>query len=203
MGQSSSSNLVYNLPKNKQFKLSYCKHKNMIINDTVYPTEIDLSNILNTEITLIESVFYYKISHCGYSLDTFKLTDFNKKRLIDYFQTLRIIANSEFLTDLVIHTGCYVPNLNNIRYFLSKGSVLIAGIVLDNTLLSEVLNINEPFTGIITDIILIVGYTMDYIIIKTEWTSETINLDNKFLPNIRELWNIDIKSPIENNISNL
>ena len=52
-------------------------------------------------------------------------------------------------------------------------------------------------TRVLSDIILIVGYTETEIIIMTKWSVDPINIPNCFISNIKEMWNINVESPEE------
>ena len=52
-------------------------------------------------------------------------------------------------------------------------------------------------SDIISDIILIVGYTPDTLLIKTSWVPDTLEIPLNYIGNIKELWNISIYSPEE------
>ena len=47
----------------------------------------------------------------------------------------------------------------------------------------------------ISDIILIVGYNSSNIFIKTEWCNEIISVKNNYINHIKEIWNVEIKTP--------
>ena len=89
----------------------------------------------------------------------------------------------------------YKVSLNNIKYLLSQGNILIAGIVLDERFGMEVLQ--KVVHSLLTDIVLIVGYNAENIYILSNWKPEIIKIDNCFVDNILEIWNIEINSPEE------
>jgi hypothetical protein len=76
---------------------------------------------------------------------------------------------------------------------LSNGNVLIGGMILGPKMCTDILN--QTVNNLITDIVLIVGYTPSGILIKTTWTSGTIEIPNEYLSNFKELWDIYINSP--------
>jgi hypothetical protein len=101
--------------------------------------------------------------------------------------------NGIILSDITIKRICYYPTLCNIKALLSKGNVLIAGIILDPLFCNNILQ--QVIPTLITDIVLIVGYTPTSVIIKTSWTPETIEVPNEFIANFKEMWDIFINSP--------
>jgi len=76
---------------------------------------------------------------------------------------------------------------------LSKGNILIAGLILDSSLCVNVLH--QKVSNLITDIVLIVGYSPTGILIKTSWISEIIEIPIEYLSNFKEMWDIYINSP--------
>ena len=83
-------------------------------------------------------------------------------------------------------------SLDNIKYFLSNFSVLIAGIIIDKKFAKSIFNLDIENKS--SDVILIVGYTSDSLIIKTNWKTIYLEIPYKFICNIKEMWNINILS---------
>ena len=97
------------------------------------------------------------------------------------------------LTDIDIKKNCYYPTLHNIKSLLCNGNVLIAGLILDSPLCVNVLH--QKVIQLITDIVLIVGYSPNGIFIKTSWTPEILELPIEYISNFKEMWDIYINSP--------
>ena len=195
MGAQNSKNDYY-IPDKKMFKLSYCIHKNIKTISEI--KEINLSSLLDEYecIGAIMSLFYYKLKHMGYSIHPINI-EFPYYRLEQILDNIQckgiIISNHNILNDLKIINDCYAPNLNNIYHFLNNGNILLAGIILSDDFAKEVLKIEIFENDIVSDVILIVGYDTDNIFIKSTWTKDVIKIDNKFLINIKEIWNVELK----------
>ena len=54
-----------------------------------------------------------------------------------------------------------------------------------------VLNVDKKDV-IATDTILVVGYDLDTFFIKTKWSNKILKIENCFIKNIKELWNIEL-----------
>lgn len=181
----------FDIPKEKLFRLSYIPQKN--IKEIVKQDEsVNLIKILDEykyNIPLIMQFLYYQLKHGGYRI---------KPSIIDFpcISIDEILSNfNKIVTDIDIRKEFYEPNLNNIYYFLNRGKILLALIILDNEFLTESLKQNGNDNKIVTDVVLIVGYNNDNIIIKHKWSrANTLEISNKFISNIRELWNIEINT---------
>jgi hypothetical protein len=172
------------LPSGKHFTMSYCCQKK-IGPGIICRKNVNLINLidkydLSTTTELISSVFKYKINFLGYSFKPV-IPLFNKIELNTYFSKIKIY-------DLVVKSECYT--IDNFHHFINCGDILISGIILDPPFLKGVLSIDAIET--VTDIVLIVGYTPETIIIKSTWKKELIEIPNDYLNNFKEIWNIKI-----------
>jgi hypothetical protein len=198
MGNSQS----INIPTENKYFISYCKQYDVTIEDIIFKDSIELIlNYENISSNFILSIIYSQINNLGYSIklkvptyNIFK-KDSSIKEIIEYIEKKGFLCSdySDILSDLIFDYQCYYPRLPNIKYLLNKNNILIAGIILDNNLMKS-LNLNFPKKDV-TDIICIVGYDNDHILIKSTWIQEKILLKNEFINNIKEIWTINIKSP--------
>ena len=190
MGVQNSKNGYY-MPDRKIFKLSYCIHKNITLSE-IKNTNTDLSILVSdySDVEVLSQLLYYKLKHIGYT--NLKIINIE----FPYYSLEHIIDNIKniFIKDLKIKKECYEPNLNNIYHFLNKGRILLAGIILNDEFATEVLKLNLLDNQIVSDIILIVGYNTENIFIKSNWCKDILKVDNKFLNNIKELWNVEIST---------
>ena len=196
MGQLESKNV--NLPWGKNYIISYCSQSN-IHEPKETPPEVDLSTLINYHckktIDLIYGVIYYKLKNNGYDLPIY----YNKihtvmplNNLLDLLNNFSSPNHYEILDDVVIDKKCFHPRLKNIKRLISNGNILVGGLIIDEKL-KHYLNSNEA--NELTDVVLIVGYNTEFILIKTTWTNNIINLSMDFIDNFKELWDINIKSP--------
>ena len=203
MGQT-QSNFI---PSGKHYKYSYCKQLDNLVY-TFLPESINLSLNLNLNsnskndnyiLNLIYVSIYYKIKNLGYNIKENKnyyISTYNIQlnTIIENVALKGIMSSSnEVLKDLSIVGKPYKVSLNNIKYLLSQGNILIAGIVLDERFGMEILQ--KVVHSLLTDIVLIVGYDTESIYILSNWKSEIIKIDIHFVDNILEIWNIEINSP--------
>ena len=189
------------LPTGKYFKHSYClKHENKVLKNKI--KGIDLSFLIDDYNTqLIMQVFYYKLKHLGYTLGVIKhvYTGYRIEHIFNSFVKEGVpIKNDEMIDDLTITVECYEPHLNNIYYHLNKGSILVAGIILTEEFIKNLFENFDKFdkfdkfdNKVLSDIILITGYDSSNFFIKTTWISGILTIPNKYLKNIREIWNIN------------
>jgi hypothetical protein len=195
MGNNQSS-----LPSGKNYIISYCKHlnfkNNFISNETNLINGININK--SNQSNLIISVFYNKINSCGYSLKpsfTQKFTIAPLEVILNKIKDHGFYSSNKEkkLSDIIIKPKCYTPKLKIIKSLIYLGNVLIAGLVIDPEFAKNVLNTN--ITEIVTDIVLIVGYTEKEIIIKGVFSEFVI--PNEYISSIKEVWNIEIESPEE------
>jgi hypothetical protein len=157
-----------------------------------YELEVDLSHLLKSSkdlYGLIYSVFYYKIKHVGYLTPKNQTVTLNNIQLIN---TVKMVYRTIKIKDLIVDIRNYLPRLQVIKYFLSSGYILIAGMIMDTEFIKEVFNIDSPTKY---EIVLILGYTPEYIIVKNVSTS--FNVPIKFITHVKEIINISINSPEE------
>ena len=207
----------YYLPSGKNYSMSYIKYINVNINvNLMFVDNINLSNVIHFDnliiqypkesgiLKLIYSAMWYKITNLGYSIKenisylNLNLNDPLNECLDKIITHGFLNKHEDVLSDLIITKQCYQSNLNNIKYLLCNGNILVAGILIDNEFISQVLDSDEIINDIISDIIIIIGFNSDSLIIKTNWVENVINLNFSFIDNIKEICNFEIKSPEEN-----
>ena len=184
------------VPTENKFYSSYCNQEYVpdigIINESV-----DLGNF-NTNNFIFE-IIHRQIANLGYSIKL-KVPEYNIfKKNASIKEMLHNITlhgfkssdHTDVLCDLKIKGTCYYPK--NLKNLLNKGNPLLAGIILDNDIMKSLYYPIIPEE--VTDIICILGYTSDNLLIKTTWCDKTLNLDNKFIENIKEVWEITVESP--------
>jgi len=194
MGQSQSSEYI--LPFGKRYIISYCAQYNIKDSGTFKDSvnvNIPVENN-KTPLHLIYTLFYYKLNLIGYSIKPI-WKHLNCNIPLETILEKISINSSDLVTlsDITIQRTCYYPTLDNIKSLLSNGNVLIGGMILGPKMCTDILN--QTVNNLITDIVLIVGYTPSGILIKTTWTSGTIEIPNEYLSNFKELWDIYINSP--------
>jgi len=195
MGNTSS------VPFGKNYQISYCKHSklkcvNGLTSETNLINGIKINN--KNHINLILSVFYNKINANGYSL---KYMDNHLLINLPLDEVINSIIKKGFyssghqkkLSDIIINPKCYIPKLKNIRSLVYMGNVLIAGLVIDSEFSKNILKCE--LKEIVTEIVLIVGYTEKSILIKGIWNNELLSIPNEYIDYIKEIWNIEIESP--------
>ena len=206
----------YYIPSGRNYSMSYVKHINIKFKKLNDSQNFNLSNLIqfdnliikypkeNGILKLIYSAMWYKITNLGYTIKE-NIPNLSLNLCEPLNECLDKIINHGFinkredvLSDLIITKQCYQSNLNNIKYLLCNGNILVAGILIDNEFINQVLNSDEIINDIISDIIIIIGYNLDSLIIKTNWVDTPINLNFSFIDNIKEIWNFEIKSPEEN-----
>ena len=194
MGQVQS--FEYTLPLGKRYIISYCSQYNVNATEFVPETVLLNISILNKSPNdLINSVFYHKLNAIGYSIEQRPLfKNISNIPLETILEQVTIKSKTGIiLSDIIVHRMCYYPTLINIKSLLSKGSILIAGLILTTKFCENVLK--QTVNTLITDIVLIVGYTELGLLIKTTWTPEVIEIPNEYLSNFKEIWDIYINSP--------
>jgi hypothetical protein len=180
------------IPRENKFYSSYCKQIDLI--DRPILESVDLGS-LNSNNFIVE-IIQQQITKLGYSIKI-KVPEINNNNTIkEMINTIKLngFMSSDYsgvLSDLKINGTCYYPR--NIKYLISKGTPLVAGIILDNDIMKSIDFPEIPQE--VTDIICIVGYTQDSLLIKTTWSYKILNLDISFIDNIKEVWEIIIESP--------
>jgi len=198
MGQQQTKQLNYNIPNMKMFKLSYCIQNNIEFISEI-KEQIDLSLLVNEfKVGIPLQFIYYKLKHAGYVFKEYSidLQIYRLDELLNYFSNKGIfLSKNAVINDVKIKSKCYESNLNNIYHFLNKGNILLGGIILNEDFITNVLKLDIlDYTKTISDIILIVGYNQTHIYLKTNWSNDILKVENKFIKNIREIWNIDLKT---------
>ena len=212
MGLTNSTHTKYNIPKNKNYLISYTKQENLQP-ENLQEINIDLSNFVIIPVprgsqnvySLIYGALFYKLNAIGYSIKPIIPRHLNCHNLslqdiINQIVSYGFLLSDyhEVLDDLIITPTCYYPVINTIKYLLQQNNILIGGILLDSDLINYLspeysLNIKYVFSS---DIILIVGYSEQGFLIKTNWCEDTVLIDYSFIDNIKEVWNITLKPPI-------
>ena len=193
MGQTHTKEEIENLtlPSGNNYLISYCRGYD-VTKRIKCSKEINLELLISQKKInvqeLIYNVFKYKIDFLGYSITDLKIKTIDNVPLNIYLNQIKIM-------DLIITNTCYNVKLSNIKYLLNKGNIIIAGLILDCEFIKEVFNIISSEE--LTDIVLIIGYNLDFIIIKTSWISTPVNIPIRLLDNFKEMWNIKIESPEE------
>ena len=189
MGQQQTKH--YNLPLGKDYINSYCRGHQLKKDSEIF-NSINLENLV-PDYPSISDVFNYKLNGVGYSFKT-------KPPVV--INPLNKLINTTILPkDVEWSSKCYLVNEKIIKMLVSQGNILIAGIIMDNDFLFEVLKVTNDTT--LSDIILITGYNEESFIIKTKWTLETIEISWDYLGYIQEIWNIYLESPEEKYLNNL
>jgi hypothetical protein len=179
------------VPKENKFYSSYCKQYDFVPESDIILEPIEL----NTNNFIFE-IIHQQITNLGYSIklkvpeyDIFK-KNASIKEMIHSIQVHGFMSSdyTDVLSDLKIKGKCYFPK--NLKI---KGIPLLAGIILDNDIMKSINFPNIPKE--VTDIICIVGYTPNNLLIKTTWSDKILNLDISFINNIKEVWEITVESP--------
>ena len=202
-------NAQFKIPSGKNYLISYSKQSRytpiqFISNETNLVTGIDISN--KSSLHLLYSVFYYHLHALGYSLKSivYPLPGpvLPLDELIFHIIKRGFYSSDTPLSDIIITPKCYSPKLKTIRSLVYLGNIIVAGLVIDQEL-SQFLFKSK--LDIITEVVLIVGYTEKDLLLKCTWSSDIVSVPNEHLSNIKEIWNIEIKSPedfyYENNVS--
>jgi len=199
MGQNSSK--TYNdehfIPAERLFKLSYTV-KTPQRNVCNIVQTVNLSLLLNeyTNIGVFMQFLYQKLKYAGYNSLKPINVDFGYTSIQSILQDLNengIPVGNGVIKDVKIIKNCYEPNFNNICYFLNKGRLLLAMIILDTEFITESLKLTENnLKEVATDAVVIVGYDEFNFYIKTNWFKFIVKVENKFINNIKEIWDIDI-----------
>jgi hypothetical protein len=190
-------------PSGNNYIISYCKHLKYTPKETTMDSNLNMSITGNhkTQIDMIYNVFYTKIKNAGYSLkEEYLHPRVPNSQLCEIIKGITdkgfYSSNREKkLSDLIIEPKCYSPKIKYVRSLIYEGNVLIAGVVMDAPFLKNVLKCDD--SEIITDILLIVGYTASDIIIRGIWNPEAIIIPNEYFYIFKEMWNIEISSPEE------
>jgi hypothetical protein len=159
---------------------------------------IDLSYILEPydQVGLIMQVIYYKLKNNGYTLKplNIELVYSSIHDILQEFNKKGLPTSNGTINDINIVSNCYQSHLNTIYHFLNCGDILLGLIILDQEFINRVIKIDKKIVNnvIATDIVLIVGYDLDTFFIKTKWYNEILKIENRFLKNIKEIWNIKL-----------
>ena len=183
MGNTSSKR--YSLPLGKNYNISYCRQYNY---KSKIKDFIDLSSFLSEKGDLISKLVIYTINNYGYSLKPTEQHFYNLP-LNQIIKNFKIKSSDNIiLKDVSLKSRCYFVNEENIKSLLSDGNILIAGIIIDQEF-SDLYLDKTPINYLITDIVLIIGYS-DKLVLKTNWCKENVYINFNFLCNIKEIWNI-------------
>jgi hypothetical protein len=201
MGQQNSK-FKFRIPNEKLYKLSY--ELTVKVNDNQNELKfINLSDALkdfSPNIDPIIQYFYHKLKQSGYVLKPLNI-EFVYMSINEIINKINLkgfpVVNNSSINDIKLIKKCYEVSLNTIYYFINNDSILLALIILNEEFLIHVLKINENLQNkVITDVVLIVGYTDKTFFIKNKWSEENqiLEIENKYLNNIKEIWNISIKT---------
>jgi hypothetical protein len=200
MGQNSSKtfNDEHFIPSERLFKLSYTVYKS-ISNGPLETSSVNLSNLLDeyhNNIGVFMQFFYQKFKFNGYNLKPINF-NFGYRSIHDIIMDISNngfpVSNNEFFKDIKIIKSCYKPSLDTIYNFLNQGKLLLAMIILDTDFITDSLKLShENLKDIATDAVVIVGYDQFNFYIKTNWFKFIVKVENKFINNIKEIWDIDI-----------
>jgi hypothetical protein len=210
-GSLSKESKLIKLPKTKKYLISYVKLENIPKqNEYDNKNEINLSNVFTDlgpskySVKLIYGALIYKLKMIGFwIIPNIPDFDFNKESplniILENIKNGFLLSDYSDLLDVEIKTNGYYATIENIRYLLNNGNILVAGIILDNELINNLTNENES-NETVSDIILILGYNPTGLIIRTTWFNEQKNiiLDYNFIDNIKEVWNITISNSFGN-----
>jgi len=184
MGNTSSKR--YDLPLGKNYNISYCRQYNY---KSKIKDFIDLSSFLIDHGNLISKLIIYNINKHGYSLKPNNLFLNHNLPLNEVIKNFKIKSSENvILKDVSLKSRCYFVNEENIKSLLSDGNILIGGIIIDQEF-SDLYLDKTPINYLLTDIVLIIGYS-DKLILKTNWCKENLYIDFNFLCNIKEIWNV-------------
>jgi hypothetical protein len=106
------------------------------------------------------------------------------------------VINNEFIKDIKLTRQCYKPDLNVIYSFLNQGKALLAMVILEPQFITECLKLSsENLKDIATDAVIVVGYDRLNFYIKTNWFDFVVKVENRFIDNFKEFWNVSIQTP--------
>jgi hypothetical protein len=174
MGQSTS------LPSGNVL-VSYCKQHSFNEPIKILDT-VDLSNVLNPERGLLNSVYEYHVRFLG---GTFTPIEFEKGLPLNKMLKIKRLGHFK------VKSRCYTVSLENIKKMISNFDILIAGVIIDKKFSKFIFGkvLEKVF-----DLVLIVGYTTDSLILKTNWFKENVEIPFEYICNIKEIHNITIQS---------
>lgn len=181
------------IPTERLYKLSYVVHNTLKKVEEINGQQ-DLSYILEPydRVDLIMQLVYYKLKNNGYTLKPLNI-EFSYSSINEILNEIGkkgLPVSSGSIKDIKLISNCYQPQLNTIYHFLNQGDILLGLIILDKDFFKVVLNVDKDI--IATDTVLIVGYDLDTFFIKTKWSNEILKIKNRFINNIKEIWNIEI-----------
>jgi hypothetical protein len=201
MGQTQSF-----IPSGKRFKYSYSKQLEIPFVKQIEPVT-DLSHLIDLPpqqqkydsgyiSNFIQTVIYYNLQNIGYNVHLFDPieTEGTLQNMIDQVIAKGVLCSDKRtkISDLTITSVSYKINRHSIKSLLSQGNILIAGIVLDKTLGSE---INVKISSFVTDVVLLVGYDTSSIYIISNWVPDVLVVPDHFIDNILEVHKIKVHSP--------
>jgi len=211
MGQNNSR--TYNdsnfIPSERLFKLSYTVSKKFNLTLSEYHnTSVNISKVFDyyndfrgknyNKMSVFMQFLYFLTRNIGYTLKPTNI-EWGYMSIEGILHQINLkgfpAINNEFIKDIKIVKCCYKPDLNAIYYFLNKGEPLLAMVMLDLEFVTECLKISiETINDIGTDAVIIVGYDPDNFYIKTNWFDFDIKVENRFIDNIKELWNVKMQN---------
>ena len=203
MGQINSTvnkNESYFIPSERLFKLSYIVARTITTDNEKYQ-QVDLHGLyekFDDNIVVFMQFCYQKFQEAGYTLKPINI-DWGYSSINEIFYEMESkgfpISNNGLIKDIKFVKNFYKVDLEIIYHFLNRGQPLLAIILLDETFIKDVLKLNEEKycnKNIITDVLIIVGYDSHNFFIKSNWFKSIIKVENKFIHNIKEIWDIQL-----------
>jgi hypothetical protein len=175
----------------KRFVYSYCKQINyQQKSKTKKSVEIDVSDKkCKNVVQLIYKALYYKVNNLGYNIKECTNHFIKKNTIKEIIDEICIkgFSSSDKTDNLVLKMipTCYKPTQENIISLLNDGNIVIAGIIVDNDILS--------CKNIVSDTVIITGYNDTSFKVRSIDSYDLVPF--KCIDNFVEIWNIEIKCP--------
>ena len=205
MGQKYST--TYNdanfIPAERLFKLSYTLSKTLktFKSQDHNVEKVDISRVFEKyhhTIGVFMQFLYFLTKTSGYTLKPTRF-EWGYMSIEGILHQINMngfpVINNDYIKDIKVIKDCYKPDLNVIYYFLSRGRPLLAMVILEPVFITECLKLSsENLKDIATDAVIIVGYDDISFSIKTNWFDFIVNVENKFIDNFKELWDVSLKT---------
>jgi len=183
----------YILPENKNCLLSYHTKKDLEI--TEKPKELIDLYYKDEKKTPLSIFIEHSFLNIGYNIDKVYFKDINNRSIDEILNDIKhgVSVKEEnthiFLTEYSMVYNSYVVRFDTIKYFLSKGKMLLACFLLDKSFLNF-LECSLPDEESLTDLVCIIGYTSESILLKTTWSTQVVLIPISFIDNIQEIWDV-------------